>query len=42
LEDSDFRKFQTIIEKAKEACAKSSHTVTDHFAEMRNMVDKPD
>jgi len=27
-----------VIEKAKEACAKSGHAVADHFAEIRNMV----
>ena len=38
LEYSVFRNFQPVIEKAKEACAKSGHAVTDHFAEIRNMV----
>src|SRR5476651_122924 len=38
LEYLNFRNFQPVIEKAKEACAKSGHTVADHFAEMRNMV----
>ena len=38
LEYLNFRNFQPVIEKAKLACAKSGHTVTDHFAEMRNMV----
>ncbi len=38
LEYFNFRNFQPVIEKAKEACAKSGHAVTDHFAEMRNMV----
>jgi len=38
LEYSIFRNFLPIIEKAKEACAKSGHAVVDHFAEMRNMV----
>ena len=38
LEYLNFRNFQPVIEKAKEACAKSGHAVTDHFAEMRNMV----
>jgi DNA-damage-inducible protein D len=39
LEYSVFRNFQPVIEKAKEACAKSGHPVADHFAEIRNMVD---
>ena len=38
LEYLNFRNFQPVIEKAKEACAKSGHAVADHFAEMRNMV----
>jgi DNA-damage-inducible protein D len=38
LEYLNFRNFQPVIEKAKEACARSGHVVTDHFAEMRNMV----
>ena len=37
LEYLNFRNFQPVIEKAKEACAKSGHAVADHFAEMRNM-----
>ena len=39
LEYSVFRNFQPVIEKAKEACAKSGHAIADHFAEIRNMVD---
>ena len=39
LEYSIFRNFLPVIEKSKEACAKSGHAVADHFAEMRNMVD---
>jgi DNA-damage-inducible protein D len=38
LEYLNFRNFQPVIEKAKEACAKSGQAVSDHFAEMRNMV----
>jgi DNA-damage-inducible protein D len=38
LEYLNFRNFQPVIEKAKEACTKSGHVVADHFAEMRNMV----
>jgi DNA-damage-inducible protein D len=38
LEYLNFRNFQPVIERAKEACAKSGHAVADHFAEIRNMV----
>lgn len=38
LEYLNFRNFQPVIEKAKEACAQSGHAVADHFAEIRNMV----
>jgi hypothetical protein len=38
LEYAVVRNFQPVIEKAKEACAKSGHAVADHFAEIRNMV----
>src|SRR5580698_4059333 len=38
LEYLNFRNFQPVIEKAKEACTKSGHAVADHFAEIRNMV----
>jgi DNA-damage-inducible protein D len=39
LEYLNFRNFQPVIGKAKEACIKSGHAVADHFAEIRNMVD---
>lgn len=38
LEYLNFRNFQPVIDKAREACAKSGQTVADHFAETRNMV----
>ena len=38
LEYLNFRNFQPVIEKAKEACAKSGYEVANHFADMRNMV----
>jgi DNA-damage-inducible protein D len=38
LEYLNFRNFEPVIEKAKEACVQSGHTVADHFAETRNMV----
>jgi len=38
LEYSDFRNFATVVEKAKEACAKSGHAVADHFGEITEMV----
>lgn len=31
LEYSEFRHFLPVIERAKEACANSGHSVTDHF-----------
>src|SRR5271168_3876146 len=39
LEYLNFRNFQPVIEKAKEACINSGHAVADHIAEMSNMVD---
>jgi hypothetical protein len=39
LEYLNFRNFQPVVEKAREACAKSGHAVSDHFADIRNMVD---
>jgi DNA-damage-inducible protein D len=38
LEYLNFRNFEPVIERAKEACIKSGHAVADHFAQMRNMV----
>ena len=38
LEYLNFRNFEPVIQKAKEACIKSRHAVADHFAQMRNMV----
>lgn len=38
LEYLNFRNFQPVIDKAKEACANSGYAVADHFADMRNMV----
>ena len=38
LEYLNFRNFEPVIQKAKEACLKSGHAVADHFAQMRNMV----
>jgi DNA-damage-inducible protein D len=38
LEYLNFRNFEPVIQKAKEACNQSGHAVADHFAEMRNMV----
>lgn len=39
LEYVNFRNFQPVIDKARESCVKSGHSVADHFAEIRNMVD---
>ncbi len=38
LEYLNFRNFEPVIQKAKEACVQSGHAVADHFAQMRNMV----
>ncbi len=38
LEYSDFRNFAAVIGKAREACAKSGHTVADHFVDITEMV----
>jgi DNA-damage-inducible protein D len=38
LEYLNFRNFEPVVEKAKEACIKSGHAVADHFAQMRTMV----
>ena len=39
LEYSVFRNFEPVIHKAKLACAQSGQVVTDHIADMRNMVE---
>lgn len=39
LEYTQWRNFSNVIEKAKEACAKSGNTVADHFAEVSKMID---
>lgn len=38
LEYSEFRHFLPVIEKAREACLKSSHRVEDHFEQILEMV----
>lgn len=38
LEYPDFRNFVTVITKAREACANSGHTVSDHFVDITEMV----
>ena len=38
LEYADFRNFVTVITKAREACANSGHTVSDHFVDTTEMV----
>ena len=35
---TNYRNFKPAIEKAKEACQNSGHAVSDHFADVRNMV----
>jgi DNA-damage-inducible protein D len=38
LEYSEFRHFQPVIEKAKEACLKSDHRIEDHFEQILDIV----
>jgi DNA-damage-inducible protein D len=38
LEYTDFRNFIAVITKAREACANSGHTVSDHFVDINEMV----
>jgi hypothetical protein len=38
LEYADFRNFIVAMEKAREACARSGHTVADHFVDITEMV----
>jgi DNA-damage-inducible protein D len=38
LEYSEFRHFQPVIEKAREACLNSNHRVEDHFEQILDMV----
>jgi DNA-damage-inducible protein D len=38
LEYTDFRNFIAVIAKAREACANSGHTVSDHFVDINEMV----
>lgn len=39
LEYSEFRHFQSVIERAKEACGNSGHPVRDHFEDILEMVE---
>jgi DNA-damage-inducible protein D len=38
LEYTDFRNFVAVITKAREACANSGHTASDHFVDITEMV----
>lgn len=38
LEYSEFRHFLPVIERAKEACSKSNHSIEDHFEDYLEMV----
>lgn len=38
LEYSEYRHFQPVIERAKEACRNSGHPVEDHFEDVLEMV----
>lgn len=39
LDDSEYRHFLPVVERAKEACAQSSQSVTDHFQDLLEMAD---
>lgn len=39
LEYSEYRHFQPVIERAKEACRNSGHPLSDHFEDVLDMVD---
>jgi DNA-damage-inducible protein D len=36
---SEYRNFLPVVDKAKEACKKSSNVVSDHFVEYHEMID---
>lgn len=39
LEYSEYRHFQPVIERAKDACSNSGHPVDDHFEDILDMVE---
>lgn len=39
LQYADYRNFQTVIDKAKEACANSAHKLSNHFVDLTEMVE---
>lgn len=39
LEYSEYRHFLPVIEKAKEACKNSGHTIVDHFEDILDMIE---
>lgn len=39
LDYSEYRHFLPVVERAKEACGKSSQSITDHFEDVLEMVD---
>lgn len=39
LEYLEYRNFQPVIERAKEACQNSGHQLSDHFVDMHEMIE---
>lgn len=39
LDCPQWRNFKPVIEKAQQACEQSAQVLTDHFADLRKMVD---
>lgn len=39
LEYSEYRHFLPVIEKAKEACKNSGHSIVDHFEDILDMIE---
>lgn len=39
LEYADYRNFETVVKKAKEACENSGQTIHDHFVDVTDMIE---